>query len=184
MNIKRFLAVIIAFIGLTYFTSQDASANAISPNDELISQVKIFDENNEQIPYSTEELKEIIKFIPDDSTTIKTQSSSIASLSSWNYSYNTGEFSFSNNIWIAGGAGFRNPVDILITPKGTAKAFTFYIFHTDGTQARRIDLPGGWSGDLHMDLTSLTRNYSYKFQFVNYFTGTLYFTNTRVAYDG
>jgi hypothetical protein len=193
MKFKHFLTMIVTLIGLTYFSSQDASASTIDPNDEFISKIKVFDENNEQIPYTTEELKEIFTFIPEDSTfipedsTITKAQSLVAPLqgSISKHTYTSDPFHFKNNIYIKGGTGFYNPAGLLITPKGTAKAFTVFVINDDrGGEAKRVDFPEGWLGGVYMDVNDVARGYHYKFQFVNNSGGsTIYFTSTTVYYN-
>ncbi|WP_107951730.1 hypothetical protein [Lysinibacillus parviboronicapiens] len=170
MKFKHLFLGFIALIGLTYFTTQDASAQTIDPNsDEFISQVKIYDENGDQIPYTTEELKDMIQFTPEDSESHKRVKRSMKT------TYDTNSFSFSSDIWIGGGfrgRAFFNPADTLITCNSSAPQLTVNAFYDDGNggvtsnkPANSIELPGGWTGTVHMSSwTALTRGKSVRFK--------------------
>ena len=184
MKLKNFLAIVVTLIGLSYFTS-DVSANTITSNDELISQLKVFDENGNQISYTIDELKGMFKLVPNSSIM---QTRSIATFSSnkiANYFYKSTPFSFTKNVSLDGGRTFYRPVDLQITPTGTAKAFSLFVDNTSlSTEARRIDFPSGWSGTVHMSLKDLSRSYGYKFTFRNYaYNTTVYMDNATLYYD-
>lgn len=184
MKIKHFLTIVVTLIGLTYFT-QDASANTIDTEEEFLSQIKIFDEKGEQIPYTTEELEQIFTYIPYDSIATEEATNELSLITPFaakKSTYNTKAFSFKDNIWVNGGLGFYNPTNITITPKGS-KAFSFFIFNKDhGTEVNRLDVPEGLIGGFHMGLTGYARGYDYSFQFKNFFSGTVYMTNVSVDY--
>jgi len=188
LKIKHILAIFITLIGLTYFTSQEASANTldtsdtsadiIDTSDKFFSKIKIFDANGEQISYTTEELQQMFTFIPYDSTAKKDLNLIIPFAST----YNSKAFSFKSNIWLNGGLGFYNPTNITITPAGS-KAFSFFIYNKDhGTEVFRLDVPEGLVGGFHYGLSHYARGYDYSFKFENFFSGTVYMTNVAVTY--
>ncbi|MEK5330297.1 MULTISPECIES: hypothetical protein [unclassified Lysinibacillus] len=173
MKLKHLFLSLVTLIGLAYFTSQDASAQTIDPNsDEFMSQVKVYDEKGDQIPYTLEEIKNMIEFVPNDSS--NTESNKISTLSLKTI-YNTGAFSFSSDIWVGGGfrgKAFFNPAETLITSNGTASQVTVKAYYDNGsggvtsdTPANSIDLPGGWNGTVHISSWSkLARGNSYRFK--------------------
>ncbi|MDR4974607.1 hypothetical protein [Bacillus toyonensis] len=189
MKIKQFLTIIFTLVGLTYFTqdasantidASDASANIIDTEEEFLSQIKMFDENGEQIPYTMEELEQIFTYIPEGSMNTSLTTPFAAKKST----YNTKAFNFKDNIWVNGGAGFYNPTNISITPTGS-KAFSMIMYNKDhGTEVHRLDVPEGLIGGfaMHLGLTSYARGYSYSFQFKNFFSGTVYMTNVSIDY--
>lgn len=181
MNLKKCLAVIVALIGLSFFTIEEASASTTNTTnlneDDFLSQVKVYDDNNNLIPYTLEELRELIKFETNDSSF---KDSNLVTPSALQRTYNTGKFSFLNFIYINNGNKFKNPIDILITPDGVAKPFTVKIQSTTG--GRTIDFPGGWVGGTHVALTGLPRT-SYSFQFVNNSSSRNYMKDVRIIYE-
>lgn len=180
MNLKKYLATFITLLVLSYFTVQEASANTTNLNeDDLLSQVKIYDGDNNLVPYSLEELKELVRFETNNSSF---ENNNLVTPFALQRTYNTNAFSFSNYIDINGGNSFKNPVDIQITPKGVAKAFTVTITSTPaGAGGTTISLPGGWSGDAHLSLSGLAPA-NYKFKFINDDIGTNYMENVRIIY--
>lgn len=187
MKIKHILSAGV-IIGLTNFTAQDASANTIdsiaasanviNTSEEFLSQIKIFDGNGEQIPYTIEELQQIITFIPNDSTT--TEDSNLITPYA---TYNSKAFSFKDYIYLNGGDGFYNPTNITVDAAGT-KAYSFFIYNKNhGTEVHRMDVPNGVNGGFHMSLTSLTRGYDYSFKFQNFVKGqTVSMNKATVSY--
>lgn len=181
-------------MGISY-TTQDTSASVINSSDDFYSKVKIYDGNGVEESYSIEELKEFIKFTPNTSNanilSNNLLSTSLAA-SDWEV-YSTGAFNFQSDIWIGGGwrgKAFYNPVDTLITPKGTAKDFKIECYYDKdggaGDTAKIIEFPGGWTGTIHVSAWSnLPRGYKYRFHFVNTSKdkSKLYFDNVSVLYD-
>ncbi|MCY9145441.1 hypothetical protein [Bacillus sp. T9C1] len=136
--------------------------------EEIASQIKIFDENNNEIqPYTLKELKDMI--------TLKEEMPLDGSLHALYSTYTSKPFSFKYNFSIGGGTygkAFKNPGTLLITPEGTAKKFSVIAKYDNGKggvggQAGRVNLPGGWTGEIHMNWTQLKRGKSYHFNFVN-----------------
>lgn len=191
MKIKHFLAASVALIGLTYFTPQEASAstintsdtsaNAIDTSEKFFSGIKIFDGNGEQIHYTTEELHQMFTFVPADST-VKKDLNLITPFAA--SSYSTGNFSFSNWIYVNGGYSFYNPTNVLVSLPNNSKAFTIHIFNSDfGLEVSTVDVPEGLSGAFHMSLGSSYKGYSYQFKFANYVKGqTVTIKNCTVYY--
>ncbi|CUB13681.1 hypothetical protein BN2127_JRS9_04023 [Bacillus subtilis] len=139
-----------------------------SKKEEIASQIKIFDENNNEIqPYTLKELKDMI--------TLKEEMPLEGSLHALYSTYTSKAFSFKYNFPIGGGTygkAFKNPGTLLITPEGTAKKFSVIAKYDNGKggvggQAGRVSLPGGWRGEIHMNWTQLKRGKSYHFIFDN-----------------
>ncbi|MED4518147.1 hypothetical protein P9247_19250 [Bacillus subtilis] len=136
--------------------------------EEIASQIKIFDENNNEIhPYTIEELKGMIRLTEEQPT-----DNPIKVLKK---TYSTGYFEFGSNIWLGGGPGsygkpYKDPSTTIITYKGTARAFSVTAYYNGrngpGGQAKKISLPGGWKGQMHMNW-SLKKGKSYRFKFKN-----------------
>lgn len=177
MNFKKYLAIFITVLGFSYFLAQEASANTINSNEDLISKVEIYDEDNNLIPYSPEELKELIKFETNNSPL---QNNNLVTPYAVQRTYNSGAFDFINYIYINGGKSFKNPLDIQITPKGEAKDFTLTISGTTGG-GQSIKFPGGWSGTVHYSLSNYA-NGNYTFQFTNDHWSRNFIDNVKVIY--
>jgi len=128
-------------------------------SESVTSQMKFYDENDNQIfPYTEEELNQFAK----DATT----GNSLARVSV----YNTEAFTFKSNIWLGGGyngSAFLNPNHIIMDPSGLAKSFDFLAYYDNGvgagSQAARISIPGGWTGKTILPLGHLARGNSYRF---------------------
>ncbi|GED04278.1 hypothetical protein [Bacillus atrophaeus] len=136
--------------------------------EEIASQIKIFDENNKEIhPYTTEQLKGMIRLTEEQS-----EDNPIKILKK---SYSSGYFDFSNYIWLGGGPGiygkaYKDPSTLLITYKGTAKAFSVAA-HYEGKkgpagQAQKVSIPGGWKGQFHLNW-NLKKGKSYRIKFTS-----------------
>lgn len=188
MKIKHLLFNVFALIGLFFFcTTEDVSAYAgtVDP-DDLISQVKIFDENNSQIPYTHEELREVIKFnIDSNSSEIL-----VSPYATYKY-YNYGPMTFADNFYVGpgwNGLAFYNPVDTSIRVNGTARKIMIIAYNDigtgSGTIARTIEIPGGWTGTIHSSTwSSLPRGKSYRFNISNMDRRTFTINNVTVLYD-
>ncbi|KAA6446928.1 hypothetical protein [Bacillus swezeyi] len=134
--------------------------------EEIASQIKIFDEyDNEIHPYTLEELKGMLILTEEqtEDTPIKVMKKT----------YSSGYFDFSSNIWLGGGTygrAFKDPTTMIITSYGTAKKFSISARHETrdgpGKQAKKISVPGGWKGQMHFNW-SLKKGKSYRFNFVN-----------------
>lgn len=94
-------------------------------------------------------------------------------------SYSTGYFDFGSNIWLGRSKGsygqaYKDPSTLIITYKGTAKAFSVTAYYDGrngpGGQAQKISLPGGWKGQIHMNWT-VKKGKSYRFKFKNESSG-------------
>lgn len=85
--------------------------------------------------------------------------------------YHFGETSFSNYIWIKGGATFYNP-DYIAFEKTTKQPVTVECYDRNGTYHGRLDTPdrANWQGG---DLNWLPRGNFYKFKLVNKGSGTV-----------
>ncbi|MFU1714997.1 hypothetical protein ACM392_05540 [Bacillus amyloliquefaciens] len=108
--------------------------------EEVASQIKIYDEENNQIhPYTLKELKDTIKLqeeMPLD-----------ASFHALYSTYTSKAFSFKYNFSIGGGTygrAFKNPGTLLITPQGTAKKFSVVAKYDNGKGG-----VGGQAGKYH-----------------------------------
>jgi len=178
---KYFLLGFMALIVFSFFTDTSASANKKDSTD-FISQVKIFDENGIQIPYTTEELEQFIKF--------EAAENSPFTIMADYRKYNYGPMTFSYNFYVGpgtNGMAFLNPFDTLITVNGTASKMRVEAYNDtgtgSGTLARSIELPGGWTGGIHISSWStLPRDKSYRFKFVN-LGNTFTINNVEVWYD-
>ena len=187
---KHLLFSVLAFVGLSFFFSpQDASAySENADSNDLISQVKIFDENDKEIPYTTEELKQLIKFNVDSNSTLSNDS--ITPLATYK-KYNYGAMTFSYDYYIGpghNGIAFYNPVDTLIRVNGTAQKIKITAYNDTGTGAgtvaRAIELPGGWTGEAHMSAwSSLPRGKSYRFNIKNVDQKQFTINNVQVWYN-
>lgn len=180
MNIKKYLAIFITLLGLSYFTVQEASANTTNPNEDyLLSQVKIYDGDNNLIPYSLEEVKELVRFETNNSPL---ENNNLVTPFAIQRTYSSGAFDFVNYTYLKDGDSFKNPVDIQITPKGTAKAFTLKVESTKtGVTGTTIDLPGGWTGTVHYSLEDLDPS-NYTFRFTNKGVGNNLMQNVHLIY--
>lgn len=179
MNVKKYLAIFITLLGLSYFTVQEASANTTITNEDLLSQVKIYDAENNLIPYSLEELKEIVRFETNNSSL---ENNNVVTPFAVQRTYNSGAFDFTNYIYLKDGNSFKNPVDIQITPKGEAKAFTLKIEGTKtGVKGDTVKFPGGWVGTVHYSLSNLAPA-NYTFLFINDGVGNNLMQNAKVIY--
>jgi hypothetical protein len=181
MKIKYFLVGFMVLVGFSFFTDTNASANTKESTD-FISQVKIFDENGIQIPYTTEELEQFIKFEPAEKPNFTTMVDYRR--------YNYGPITFAYNFYVgpgSNGRAFLNPFDTIIDVSGTASKMRIEAYNDtgtgSGTLARSIELPGGWQGGIHISSWgSLPRDKSYRFKFVN--LGTSFtISNVGVLYD-
>ncbi|MFJ6264440.1 hypothetical protein ACIQGW_05370 [Lysinibacillus xylanilyticus] len=166
MKVKHLLLSITALAGLSYFTLQDASANTLDSN-EFYSQVKVYDENNQEIPYSIEEIQELIEYVPEEFTVSKPEN--MIAPRSMHSTYSTGKFNFSSHIWLgkmSTGNEFFNPADTIITVPGEAKAFTISAYQgSSSSSSKSVELPGGWIGSVHMPVwMDLPRGKSYRFK--------------------
>ncbi|EKN64454.1 hypothetical protein P9E76_10910 [Schinkia azotoformans] len=179
---KNFLFTILAVFSLSLlFGIGNASANSLT-EDDLLSEVKVFDENGDEIPYTKEELKQFIKFNSDKNTNLSLFKS---------FPYNYGPIEFSSNFWIGGGwrgIAFYNPVDTIIRVNGIAERFTIHAYYDDnggaGSEAKSISLPGGWTGDVHVSAWStMPRGYDYRFKVVNTDGKKFTIDNIQVWYD-
>ncbi|MCB4341108.1 hypothetical protein ACFVIX_18840 [Bacillus subtilis] len=138
--------------------------------EEIASQIKIFDENNKEIhPYTTEELKSMIRLTEE-----QPEDNPIKILKK---TYSTGYFDFGSNIWLGSGTygkAYKDPSTLIITYKGTARAFSVTAFYNGrngpGGQAKKISLPGGWKGQMHMNW-NVKKGKSYRFKFKNESSG-------------
>lgn len=156
-------------------TSLPIEAKALSQNEieakkaEIATHIKIFDENNKEIhPYTTEELKSMIRLAEEQHGDNP--------LEILKKSYSSGYFDFSSNIWLGGGPGrygksFKDPKTLIIAYKGTAKAFAVAAYYDNGKggpagQAKKVSIPGGWKGEFHMNW-NLKKGKSYRFKFTN-----------------
>ncbi|HBO5951915.1 TPA: hypothetical protein L4613_006344 [Pseudomonas aeruginosa] len=160
------------FLGATKIQAAEVKTEAENigldaKKEELASQIKIYDENDDEIhPYTLQELKDMITL--DD----QNQDNPIHALYK---TYTSKPFGFKYNFSIGGGTygkAFKNPITLLITPQGTAKKFSVAAKYDNGKggvggTAGKISLPGGWTGQIHMNWTQLKRGKSYHFNFIN-----------------
>lgn len=163
---KKFLLLGLVFlISLSIFTPEKASANTLTNNvDDFYSQVKVFDGNNKQVEYTLEEIKKMVRF----------EENVMAPFSKYT-TYDYGAVTFSSNFYIgpmSNGKAFFNPADTLFTVNGTASAIRVNAYNDtgtgSGTLARSLQIPGGWSGTIHMSgWTTLPRGKSYRFKVLN-----------------
>ncbi|WP_144664860.1 hypothetical protein [Bacillus velezensis] len=157
--------------GQAHAAQKDNAATDITldaKKEEVASQIKIYNEENNQIhPYTLKELKDMIKLqeeMPLDGSFHVLYST-----------YTSKAFSFKYNFSIGGGTygkAFKNPGTLLITPQATAKKFSVAAKYDNGKggvggQAGKVSLPGGWTGQIHMNWTHLKRGKSYHFNFIN-----------------
>ena len=135
--------------------------------EEIASQIKIFDENNKEIhPYTTEQLKSMIRLTEEQPT-----DNPIKVLKK---TYSSGYFDFYYNIWLGKGTygkTFKDPSTLIVTYKGTARKFSVSAFYDDGRggakgRAQKVTLPGGWKGQFHMNW-NLKKGKSYHIKFEN-----------------
>lgn len=187
LKMKNLLFGFLAFVGLSFFfIPQGASAHSekVDLND-LISQVKVFDENNNEIPYTTEELEQLIRF--DSNSTLS--ENSISPLATKKYNY--GPVTFTYNFYIgpgSNGIAFYNPEDTLFTVNGTAQKIKVIAYNDtgtgSGTVARTVELPGGWTGTVHMSTWStLPRGKKYRFKVQNVNEKKFTINNVQVVYN-
>lgn len=161
-------------IALPIFTSEvRANNNVLGTNDldvkkeNIVKQIKTYDgKGNKIFPYSIDELKSML--------TLEEELMNEPRLSTLYKVYKTGAFSFSYNVWIGKGnigQAFKNPRTLLITPQGVAKKMTISVAldknGTVGSRVKKVTLPGGWSGEMHYNMTDLKRGKKYRFQLVN-----------------
>lgn len=144
------------FLGATKIQAAEVKTEAQNigldaKKEELASQIKIYDENGDEIhPYTLQELKDMITL--DD----QNQDNPIHALYK---TYTSKPFGFKYNFSIGGGTygkAFKNPITLLITPQGTAKKFSVAAKYDNGKggvggTAGKISLPGGWTGQIHMN---------------------------------
>lgn len=162
---KYFLLSFAFLLGLGIFSTGASAEEPDFDYDEFISQVKVFDGDNNQIHYTKEELEQLIWFEPENLIT------PFSKYTSFNY----GPMTFSYNFYVGDGLygrAFLNPINTAVTVKGTASPFKINVMNDTGsgpgTLATSIEMPGGWSGTVHYSgWGSLPRNKSYRFQFVN-----------------
>lgn len=189
MKIKYLFLNILAIIGLSFLFTSAASTEEIDSND-LLSQVKIYDENNNEIPYTTKELEQLIKFNVVDSSFKSSESVNLISPMATYRKYNYGP-TFSYQFYVGGGTNgiaFYNPVDTLIKVNGTAQKIKIIAYNDtgtgSGTAAKTIELPGGWTGEIHMSTwSSLPRGKSYRFKVINVDNKSFTINNIQVWYD-
>lgn len=157
--IKKYFVVFITLLGLSYFTSQEASASTTLSNEELLSKVKIYDGDDNLIPYTLEELSEIITF---ETESPELQQDNLITPFAVQRTYTSPSFIFSNYTDLKGGDLFKDPLDIRITPKGEAKDFTLSVLNTNGISVQNIRIDGGWYGTAHYAVNK-TGNYGFRF---------------------
>lgn len=162
---KYLLLGFVLLVSLSFLSPEKASASTlVSDVEDFYSQIKVFDGNNNQIEYSVEEIKEIVKL----------EENSITPYSKYT-TYNYGPMTFSSNFYVgpgSNGKAFFNPADTLITVNGTASAIKIKAYNDtgtgSGTLARTLQIPGGWTGTIHMSgWTTLPRGKSYRFNILN-----------------
>lgn len=207
---KTVLLSIAAAAGLTFSPALSSTevlaatdeASALTENDLDLDQQKeaiakeivFYDENGDVVePYTLEELKAMIVLDPEKSEVSEVSESVglTAELAADYRVYSSSAFEFSNSIWIGGGLwgkAFKDPATVFVTPKGTAKDFTISIRKdVDGIRAGDtvsvVDLPGGWSGEIHMAQHHLPRGKSYRYNFLSGGSGTISINNVTVWYD-
>ncbi len=156
--------------------SIDQQQDLEAKKEEIASQIQYFDESgNEIFPYTLDELKEMIVLDPVQPTLSLAQESDMVSIAADYRVFTQTPFSFKSNYWLGGGLwgkAFKDPSQLFITPTGTAKAM-IVIARKDvnnnnaGDEAGRVSLPGGWTGEIYMSWSHLTRGKSYRFNFMN-----------------
>ncbi|MGM0750188.1 MAG: hypothetical protein ACQEUS_20665 [Bacillota bacterium] len=179
LNLKYWsMALVLCFALFGFFGAskiQAAEVKTVAQNigldakkEEIASQIKVYDENNNEIhPYTLQELKEML--------TLKEEMPLDDSLHALYSTYTNKAFNFNYNYSIGGGTygkAFKNPGTLLITPQGTAKKFSVVAKYDNGKggvggQAGKVSLPGGWTGQIHMNWKQLKRGKSYHFNFIN-----------------
>lgn len=170
MKFKHVLVTLAALISFSFFTSVEETSAAT--NEELLKQVKFYDENDVEIhPYTMEELAEIVQF--NQEPTI----SPLTIFGDYDFrSYKMNSFSFSSNMWIGGGAyggvAFYNPhhVDLYVT--GEAPSMKLTAFGDDngsvGQAFKSISLPGGWTNNVMIsNWNTLYKGPKYRFRLDN-----------------
>ena len=184
MKFKHLLLSSAVLMGMTIFTTPNASASSVETQessilnqessdaikDDFYSNVKVFDENGDLIPYTKEEIQQMVQLSPNNSTNVVETNNLITPYSKYttfDYGPMTAEYGFYVGKG-ANGVAFLNPADTLITVKGTASKMTVRAYNDtgtgSGTQAGEMELPGGWSGTVHVSSWStLPRNKSYRF---------------------
>lgn len=190
MNRKALVFSLATVAGLTFSTIGAEAQAAAEPTilsqnnldtkkEEIAKQIKIYDENGFEIqPYTLEELKSMITLSEEKaqfSTYSSVQSDSISTLATDYRVYTSTAFSFKYNIWLGGGLwgkAFKDPAQLFVTSDGTAKAMKIVAAKDvsgthAGDTAGSVSLPGGWTGEIHMSWSHLTRGKSYRFNFVN-----------------
>ncbi len=187
MKKKNIFAILFTLLVGFYFFSDDTSAQAMTEEEQFLSEVKVY-ENGELIPYTLEELRGMISYTPKPM--LKYTNENVGRIVSANsiskYVYTSSAFSFKSYIYLAGGTSFRNPVDLEVVPKGTSKAFTIEIRNTDlNTLSRDIDFPKGYVGSVFLHISGLARNYSYSVKFINYYNeNAVEMTKAVMYYNG
>lgn len=186
---KKILFSVFALVGLLFAlpTEQSSASAAEKDYSDLISQVKVYDQNGNQIPYTEEELGELVRFEESVSTSSEDSFTTLATYLTFDY----GPITFYNNFYIGSGwngKAFYNPVDTVFTVKGTAQKIKINAYNDtgtgSGTLARSVELPGGWTGDVHVSTwSSMTRGKSYRFNVINVDRKSFTVNNVEVWYD-
>lgn len=182
---KLFALGLALVIGLSCLSPTEASAStSISNTDDFYSQVKVFDGDGHQIPYTVDEIKQIMHLETNNSNAMVPYA-----LTSDNY----GPMTFSILFWVGKGGtygkAYYNPVDTVLTVNGTARAIKVKAYNDNGAGgigrlAKTVELPSGWTGSVHMSAwSSLPRGKSYRFQIVNLDNRSFTINNVRVLYN-
>lgn len=181
MKFKKYFLAFVTLLGLSYFSAHEASANTIDPNEDLLSQVQFFDGEGNLIPYTTEEIKDLVRFETNNTSSIE-KYTSIMPLVDIQRTYDSGAFSFLDYYYLNKGNSFKNPIDIRMTAKGTARDFRLTVTNSlNGIKAESVKMPGGWTGTAHLSLTNIPRA-SYTFRFDNLDITTITMTNASLIY--
>lgn len=177
-----------ALVGFILLTGTYAFASTDGSSD-LLSEVKVFDGNGNQIPYTTEELKQHVRFEAAVKNLNPIMDTPITTLANYR-TYSYGPMNFSNNFYIGpgyNGMAFLNPFDTLITVNGTAKKIKVNAFNDTGTGsgklARSIELPGGWRGTVHISSWSNLPSGKYRFRIDNLDRESFTINNITVWFD-
>ncbi|GAB3789310.1 hypothetical protein [Virgibacillus kimchii] len=168
MKLKIMLLSLVFVLGLSLLMTPSIKVNAESiENYEPV--LEFYDENNERIyPYSEEELRSIQNILEQDWTI-----------------YTFGETQITNTVLIRQGFNFFNPGTILLNTSGTANSVRVEAYYPGTTDlAGSVNVPGGWTGGIHVPLTFLDRGQSYYLQLRNNDPGTAHFDGGQVWYDG